>query len=398
MEDLNLLVVFVEGILSFFSPCILPILPVYLSILSNSNLESIKSGEDKFIKTSLFKNTILFVLGISTTFFILGSSVNLLSSFFSNNKNLIMLIGGIIIVIMGMFYVDIIKSTLLNREKRFNMKVKEMNPLSAFLLGFTFSFGWTPCIGPILATVLIMASSSSNVLTANLLIIIYTIGFILPFIIVSVFYSKLFTRIDMMKNYMGVIKKICGGILIISGLVMTFNGIISTKEKLDLSNNEIKKNEYINSGENKKDEEEKSEALDFTLKDQYGNEHTLSEYRGKTVFLNFWATWCPPCRGEMPHIEELYKEYGENNGEIIILTVAAPNLGREGSEEDIISFLNENNYNFPVVMDFGGEMIYKYDISGFPSTFIIDSNGYIVQRVVGAMDKKSMDNIIKMGK
>ncbi|MEN8076188.1 cytochrome c biogenesis protein/redoxin [Clostridioides difficile] len=397
MEDLNLLVVFVEGVLSFFSPCILPILPVYLSILSNSNLENLKLGEDKFIKTSLFKNTILFVLGISTTFFILGSSVNLLSSFFSNNKNLIMLIGGIIIVIMGMFYVDIIKSTLLNREKRFNMKVKEMNPLSAFLLGFTFSFGWTPCIGPILATVLIMASSSSNVLTANLLIIIYTIGFILPFIIVSVFYSKLFTRIDMMKNYMGVIKKVCGGILIISGLVMTFNGIISTKEKLNLSNNGIKENEYINSDKNKKDEE-KSEALDFTLKDQYGNEHTLSEYRGKTVFLNFWATWCPPCRGEMPHIEELYKEYEENSGEVIILTVAAPNLGKEGSEEDIISFLNENNYNFPVVMDFGGEMVYKYDITGFPSTFIIDSNGYIVKKVVGAMDKKGMNNIIKMVK
>lgn len=397
MEDLNLLVVFVEGILSFFSPCILPILPVYLSILSNSDLENLKSGEDKFIKTSLFKNTILFVLGISTTFFILGSSVNLLSSFFSNNRNLIMLTGGIIIVIMGMFYVDIIKSNLLNREKRFNIKVKKMNPLSAFLLGFTFSFGWTPCIGPILATVLIMASSSSNVLTANLLIIIYTIGFILPFIIVSVFYSKLFTRIDKMKNYMGVIKKICGGILIISGLVMTFNGIISTKEKINLYNNEIKKNEYINNDKNKKDEE-KSEALDFTLKDQYGNEHTLSQYRGKTVFLNFWATWCPPCRGEMPHIEELYKEYGENRGEVIILTVAAPNLGSEGSEEDIISFLNDNNYNFPVVMDFGGEMMYKYDISGFPSTFIIDCNGYITKKVVGAMDRKSMDNIIKMGK
>ena len=100
----------------------------------------------------------------------------------------------------------------------------------------------------------------------------------------------------------------------------------------------------------------------------------------------------------MPHIEELYKEYGENRGEVIILTVAAPNLGSEGSEEEIISFLNDNNYNFPVVMDFGGEMMYKYDISGFPSTFIIDSNGYITKKVVGAMDRKSMDNIIKMGK
>ena len=225
MQQLNLVVVFIEGLLSFFSPCILPILPVYLSILSNSNVDVLKNGEDKFIKTALFKNTILFVLGISTTFFILGSSVNILSSFLSENKSYIMIIGGIIIVFMGLFYVDIIKSSLLSREKRMNIKVKEMNSLSAFVLGFTFSFGWTPCIGPILASVLIMASGSSSTMIANLLIIVYTVGFILPFIIVAIFYSKLFKSIDKMKNYMGIIKKICGIILIISGLFMFFNGV-----------------------------------------------------------------------------------------------------------------------------------------------------------------------------
>ena len=120
VQQLNLVVVFIEGLLSFFSPCILPILPVYLSILSNSNVDVLKNGEDKFVKTALFKNTILFVLGISTTFFILGSSVNILSSFFSENKDYIMVIGGIIIVFMGLFYVDIIKSTLTKTGKSFD--------------------------------------------------------------------------------------------------------------------------------------------------------------------------------------------------------------------------------------------------------------------------------------
>ena len=312
MQQLNLVVVFIEGLLSFFSPCILPILPVYLSILSNSNVDVLKNGEDKFIKTALFKNTILFVLGISTTFFILGSSVNILSSFFSENKDYIMIIGGIIIVFMGLFYVDIIKSTLLSREKRMNIKVKEMNSLSAFVLGFTFSFGWTPCIGPILASVLIMASGSSSAMVANLLMVVYTIGFILPFIIVAGFYSKLFKSIDKMKNYMGIIKKICGIILIISGLFMFFNGFTNINKNKQYNN--IEKSEIIDEDESENTEEI---AIDFTLKDQYGNEHTLSEYRGKTIFLNFWATWCPPCKGEMPEIEEIYNEYGKNKEDII---------------------------------------------------------------------------------
>ena len=389
MEELNLLLVFIEGLLSFFSPCILPILPVYLSILSNSNVDILKSGEDKFIKTAVFKNTILFVLGISTTFFILGSSVNILSSFFSENKNYIMIIGGIIIVFMGLFYVDIIKSALLSREKRINIKIKEMNSLSAFILGFTFSFGWTPCIGPILASVLIMASTSSSEITANLLITIYTIGFILPFIIVAGFYSKLFKSIDKMKSYMGTIKKICGVILIISGLVMVFNGATNIN-KINEYNN-IEKDEIINNEDNSN----KEIAIDFTLKDQYGNEHTLSGYRGKTIFLNFWGTWCPPYRGEMPYIQEIYNEYGENSNNIIILGVAAPNLGREGSEEEIVSFLEENNYTFPVVMDFGGELVYKYGIGGFPTTFIINEDGEVVNKIVGAMDKENMKMMIE---
>ena len=390
MQQLNLVVVFIEGLLSFFSPCILPILPVYLSILSNSNVDVLKNGEDKFVKTALFKNTILFVLGISTTFFILGSSVNILSSFFSENKDYIMVIGGIIIVFMGLFYVDIIKSTLLSREKRMNIKVKEMTSLSAFILGFTFSFGWTPCIGPILASVLIMASGSSSGMVANLLIIVYTVGFILPFIIVAGFYSKLFKSIDKMKNYMGIIKKICGIILIISGLVMFFNGVTNINKNKQYNN--IEKNEIIDKEDNKSSEEM---AIDFTLKDQYGNEHTLSEYKGKTIFLNFGATWCPPCRGEMPEIEEIYNEYGKNNDDIIILGVAAPNLGREGSEEEIANFLSDNNYTFPVVMDFGGELVYKYGIGGFPTTFIINEDGEVVNKIVGAMDKENMKMMIE---
>lgn len=387
MEQINLILVFFEGLFSFFSPCVLPIIPIYLSMLSNSSTDIMK---DKTFKNStLFKNTLFFTLGICTTFFILSMAIGAFSQFFIGNKELLMLIGGIFIIIMGVFYMGYVDIPLLQREKRFEMHSKDMNILSSFMLGLTFSFGWTPCIGPMLTSVLIMASGTQNILIGNALVLIYSIGFILPFIILAMFYKKLFEKFNNMKKHLGTLKKIGGILLIISGLIMSFNGI----NKI----NESRKDNYKAEVENKT-ENNKVKALDFTLYDQYGKEHKLSDYKGKTVFLNIWATWCPPCKAEMPHIEELYNEYNKNNEDVIILGVSTPNLGNEGDEKHISKFLKDNEYTFPVVFDNNADLIYGYSIQSFPSTFIIDKEGYVREYVPGAMDKETMKSLIESNK
>ena len=425
MQNINIIIVFIEGILSIFSPCIFPILPIYLSMLANSSVEDLNDPSIK--KRKILMNTFFFTLGISTTFFVLASATMVFQSYLGVNKNLLQLLGGIIIIGMGLFYLGVIQSNFLNREKRLQVKQRGMSPVSAFVLGFTFSFGWTPCIGPILASVLVMASGSDSSSAAYLLISVYTIGFILPFLIVALFYHKLSDKFTWVKQYMSEIKKLSGALILIAGIIMAGQGIMNLSNELSFKasvsqNNSQIKNEETNNSDHTDTENEDTQQdiqaddenedaqedvqddaqedvriapLDFTLYDQYGEEHTLSDYKGKTVFLNIWATWCPPCREEMPYINELYKEYGENQEDVVILGVAAPNLGDEGSEEHIIEFLEEHGHEFPVVMDNDALYVWGYGISAFPSTLIIDKDGYIARYVRGAMDKETMQLLIE---
>ncbi|MGL4344012.1 MAG: cytochrome c biogenesis protein CcdA [Cellulosilyticaceae bacterium] len=391
MENIHLGVVLLEGILSFLSPCILPLLPVYLTILSNSN-----GGERTTKSDKLLQNTLFFVLGISSTFFLLGNSVSLFSQVLVKNKSLIMLVGGLLIILMGLLYADIIQISFLQKEKRFQYEFKQMNGVTAYVLGLTFSFGWTPCIGPMLTSVLVMASGANSLVQSNLLILVYTLGFMIPFMLLALFSKKMISYLDRIKKHMGLIQKIGGAVLVITGAMMFYNGVSGLRIVNLAAKQEITQKEVTQDVET--DEVDVIPAPDFTLIDQYGVTRTLSDYKGKTVFLNFWATWCPPCRQEMPHIEQLYKEYGENQEDVIILGVAFPESGRETNIDGIAKFLEEHEYTFPTVFDETELMAYNYGINAFPTTFIINTEGNLEMYVPGAMTKDMMKQIIEEGR
>lgn len=397
--------VFFQGLISFFSPCILPLVPLYISYLSGGAKTVAANGTIEYPRKQVMFNTIFFVLGISFAFFVLGLGVTSMGSFFSNNRLMFAKVSGIIMFFLGLYQLGFFgRSEAIEKEHRIPLRLESwtMGPLAALLLGFTFSFAWTPCVGPVLGSVLLMAASGSSG-AGFALIGVFTVGFILPFLAVG-----LFTRsvLNFFKEHQSVVRytvKIGAVLMIVMG-VMTFTGYMNgftsylTGNAATAEENTQLEDKSSEDDEPAADEVEVVAAPDFTLMDQFGNTHTLSEYKGKTVFLNFWATWCPPCRGEMPHIQELYEEYGLNQEDVVILGVAAPNIGREGSKKEIITFLNENGYTFPVVMDESSDVFQQYGISAFPTTFMIDESGAVYGYVESAMEKATMHSIIEQTK
>lgn len=398
------LTVFLQGLLSFFSPCVLPLIPLYISYLSGGTQTVGKDGKIYFKRRKVMLNTLCFVIGISFAFFLLGLGVSAIGTFFQSNQLLFARIGGILVVLFGLYQLGVLgTSRILGQERRlpFKLDVLAMSPITALIMGFTFSFAWTPCVGPALTSVLLMAASASTKLWGFLLIGVYTIGFVLPFLAVGLFTTKL---LEFFKAHVKVVRYTAT----IGGVLMIFMGILMFTGKMNavtgylfsgapVTVEEQKENEETADAEEKQETESGlTPAIDFILTDQYGNTHKLSDYKGKTVFLNFWATWCSPCRAEMPDIQKLY-ESAETEGEdaLVVLGVAAPNLGNEKSEEEIKAFLEENGYTYPVLMDTTGEVFMSYGVNAFPTTFMITREGEVFGYASGQLNEATMKSIVE---
>ena len=439
------LTVFLQGLVSFFSPCVLPLLPLYIGYLSGGTGKRGEDGRIHYERKKVMIHTLCFVIGVSFAFFLLGFGFSAMGNFFKSNQLMFARVGGILVVLFGLYQLGFFgTSQVLGKERRlpFKLDALAMSPFTALLMGFTFSFAWTPCVGPALASVLLMAASASTKAMAFGLIGVYTIGFVLPFLAVGLFTTSL---LEFFKTHVNVVKytvKVGGVLMLVMGLLMftgrmnAVTGYLSTfqapfgasddktaggnggddtslgqgaadqgmgEEETDTSA------AHTDSGEEGTDtsaahtgadegtaEEQTLPAIDFTLTDQYGNTHTLSDYKGKTVFLNFWATWCPPCRAEMPDIQKLYETYDtEGDDALVVLGIAAPGMGSERSEEGIKDFLDEHGYTYPVLMDTTGDIFMGYGVFSYPTTFMIDKDGNVFGYASRQLSEDMMKSIIK---
>ena len=411
--SIPILTVFLQGILSFLSPCVLPIIPLYMGYLSGGTISVNEDGTKNFSQKKVVINTLFFIIGVSFAFFLLGLGFSAVGKFFKEYQMIFSKVGGILVILLGLMQLGVLDKLFKGREYKLPIKlnVLKISPITALLMGFVFSFAWTPCVGPALSTVLIMISSASSTTTGIFLMAIYTLGFTIPFLLVGIFTIKCLNFFKKHKSIVAHTAKVGGVLMVLMGIMMftgvmnsitgylsTFDGVVPNAES-EVTQTDSETTEEVSSDTEKADKET-IPAIDFELLDQFGNSHKLSDYKGKVIFLNFWATWCPPCREEMPDIQKLYENYGLNEEDVIILGVASPksdeNLNTsEKDEAGVIAFLEENNYTYPTILDNTGILQAEYGITAFPTTFMVDTNGNIFGYLPGMMTYDIMESIIK---
>ena len=211
------LIAFGAGLISFLSPCVLPLIPGYISYISGQSLQEILNK-----KEINFFPLILFCLGFSTVFVILGASASVLGQTLLQNSEILRIAAGIIIIIFSLQLIGIINITYLNFEKRFDAK-ESRNILFPYVIGVAFGFGWTPCIGPILGSILALASIEETLSRAVILLILYSLGLAIPFVLSGYLIQKFLLFSKNFRKNINLISKIGGIILLITGILILTN-------------------------------------------------------------------------------------------------------------------------------------------------------------------------------
>lgn len=229
---------FLAGLLSFISPCVLPLVPPYLSFLAGLTIDEISTEADETkaagnVTGKVLTSALAFVAGFSTVFVALGASASYLGSLVSEYLDILASVAGVIIIILGLHFLGILRIGLLFREARFQTSSRPLGLLGAYVVGLAFAFGWTPCVGPVLAAILFYAGNEADVLKGASLLFVYSLGIGIPFILAAAFVGPFMKLMQRFRQHMGKVEKIMGAFLVITGILF-LTGSMSTLSYLML--------------------------------------------------------------------------------------------------------------------------------------------------------------------
>lgn len=396
MEGSNITIgiAFVAGILSFLSPCVLPLVPGYISLMSGVSIDRLKEGgSGGNARRAVILNSLAFNAGLSVIFLALGTTAGLVGAAIISNP-WVRGIGGVIIILFGLQLIGLLKISTLYKDTRFFSSEKPRGALGSFTLGIAFAAGWTPCIGPILGGIIGLAAASGGWRSGLVLSAFYSAGLSIPFLVTGLGINQFLAFYGKFRRHLHKVEVVSGVVLILVGLlVMTGKSTLLTSGRLAawLPNAEgwIKVNPAAPAPANQTAANAKFElAPDVQFQTLTGEQFKLDQLRGNVVLLNFWATWCIPCREEIPILNSMQHELEARGLKIVGASLEDSAAGVQTYQKEVAKF------EYQVLVG-GDEAKAKFGGTPLPTTYLIDRDGRIRQKIIGARDRAGWEAAVK---
>ena len=393
--NITIAVAFVAGLASFLSPCVLPLVPGYISLISGVSIDRLKRQPDEpsSVRRWVILNSLAFNAGLSLIFVSFGAAAGFIgSAIFSSPW--VRVIGGLVIIAFGLQMIGLLKLKALYKDTRMFSDEKPRGLLGSLLLGIAFAAGWTPCIGPILGGIIGLAATSGGWKGGLVLSSFYAAGLAMPFLLTGLginqflgFYAKFRRHLHKVEVVSGVVLILIGG-SIASGFAtrLASSRLASLLPNLE-SRIKVKANPVTSSAPAvEKGPFEPAPLVDLATLD--GGRLNLSSFHGRVVLLNFWATWCGPCREEVPELNLLQHDL-EARGLSVV------GVSWDDSPDGVREFQKEIPQNYKVLL--GGEDVEEKfaGVRSLPTTFVIDREGRVRQRIIGARDRTQFEAAVR---
>lgn len=381
---------FFAGILSFLSPCVLPLVPGYISLISGVSIDGLKEGANN--RRAVILNSLAFNAGLSVIFLLLGTTAGLVGSAIISNP-WVRIIGGLVIIAFGLQLIGLLKISALYKDTRMFSNDKPRGIFGSAALGMAFAAGWTPCIGPILGGIIGLAATSGGWRSGLILSAFYSAGLAVPFLLTGLginqflgFYKNFRRHLHKVEVVSGIVL-ILVGVLVMSGqstllassrfmaYIPNLEGLFSLNQKTPAPATPTANTNF-------------ETAPDVEFKTLTGESFRLNSLQGQVVLLNFWATYCIPCREEIPALNSLQSELQAQGLKIVGASLDDDADGVNAYQQEVAKF------EYQVLLG-GSDAKVKYAQSVLPTTYLIDRQGRIRQKIIGARDKAGWEAAVK---
>jgi cytochrome c-type biogenesis protein len=396
-SNITILIAFVAGLLSFLTPCVLPLVPGYISLISGVSIDHLKGegGSRSSARRAVIINSLAFNAGVSLIFVLLGATAGWVGNVLFSTP-WVRVVGGLVIILFGLQMMGVLKIGALYRDTRKFSEEKPRGPFGAALLGVAFAAGWTPCIGPILGGIIGLAATSGGWKSGLVLSAFYAAGLSVPFLLTGLVLNQFLGFYSWFRRHLHKVEVASGVLLIVIGLMVASNSLtwVASFASRYLPNAEsLVTQKSTGDAASSTQQGAKSETVsaepapDVELKTTDGKPLKLSDMRGQVVLLNFWATWCVPCRSEIPGLNEMQRDLAPRGFKVLgVSTSDSADLVRE--------YQKDVRQDYTVALGDDG-VANKYAVGVLPTTFVIDRQGRVRHKIIGEKSRAEFEALVK---